>query len=58
MTSAPGDTATLYVANQFENFNLSVAYAVSVVLALAALIVIVGMTVLQHRQERRTKEES
>lgn len=52
------DTATLYVANQFENFNLSVAYAVSVVLALAALIVIVGMTILQHRQSRRTTEES
>lgn len=48
------DTATLYVANQFENFNLPVAYAVSVVLALAALVVIVGMTTLQHRQERRT----
>jgi sulfate transport system permease protein len=52
------DTATLYVANQFENFNLPDAYAVSVVLAIAALIVIVGMTTLQHRQERRTKEES
>ncbi len=52
------DTATLYVANQFENFNLGVAYAVSVVLAIAALVVIVGMTVLQHRQERSAEEES
>jgi sulfate transport system permease protein len=57
------DTATLYVANQFENFNLPVAYSVSVVLAIAALVVIVGMTTLQHRQERRgvettTPEES
>lgn len=52
------DTATLYVANQFENFNLPVAYAVSVVLAAAALVVIVGMTVLQHRQARRTVETS
>lgn len=52
------DTATLYVANQFENFNLPAAYAVSVVLAAAALVVIVGMTFLQHRQERRTKEEA
>jgi sulfate transport system permease protein len=44
------DTATLYVANQFENFNLPAAYAVSVVLATAALVVIVGMTTLQLRE--------
>jgi sulfate transport system permease protein len=52
------DTATLYVANQFENFNLPVAYAVSVVLAGAALFVIFSMTLLQRRQERSIKEES
>ncbi|MBJ7355337.1 MAG: sulfate ABC transporter permease subunit CysW [Thermoleophilaceae bacterium] len=52
------DTATLYVANQFENFNLPVAYAVSVVLATAALFVIFSMTLLQRRQERSIKEES
>jgi sulfate transport system permease protein len=52
------DTATLYVANQFENFNLTVAYSVSVVLAAAALFVIFSMTVLQRRQERRINEET
>lgn len=52
------DTATLLVANQFENFNLSAAYAVSVVLAAAALFVIFSMTLLQRRQERSIKEES
>lgn len=52
------DTATLFVANQFENFNLTVAYSVSVVLAAAALFVIFSMTLLQRRQERSTKKES
>jgi sulfate transport system permease protein len=51
------DTATLYVANQFENFNLAAAYAVSVVLAAAALLVIFGMTALQRRERREVKEE-
>jgi sulfate transport system permease protein len=52
------DTATLYVANQFENFNLATAYSVSVVLAAAALFVIFSMTLLQRRQERTIKEET
>lgn len=51
------DTATLLVANQFENFNLSAAYATSVVLASAALLVIFSLTLLQRRQERRYSKE-
>jgi sulfate transport system permease protein len=47
------ETATLHVANQFENFDLAGAYATSVVLAAAALFVIFSMTFLQRRQERR-----
>ncbi|MGH2907588.1 MAG: sulfate ABC transporter permease, partial [Solirubrobacterales bacterium] len=50
------ETATLHVANQFENFNLAGAYATSVVLAAAALFVIFSMTFLQGRQERRGKD--
>lgn len=47
------DTATLLVANKFENFDLAGAYAVSVVLAAAALLVIFSMTLLQRRQARK-----
>jgi sulfate transport system permease protein len=50
------ETATLHVANQFENFDLAGAYATSVVLAMAALFVIFSMTLLQRRQERRGED--
>jgi sulfate transport system permease protein len=50
------ETATLHVANQFENFDLAGAYATSVVLAAAALLVIFSMTFLQRRQERRGED--
>jgi len=52
------DTATLLVANRYENFDLPGAYAVSVVLAATALLVIFSLTLLQRRQERSMKEES
>jgi sulfate transport system permease protein len=51
------ETATLRVANQFENFDLAGAYATSVVLAVAALLVIFSMTLLQRRNERRYEDK-
>lgn len=47
------ETATLLVENRFTQFDVAGAYAASVVLAVAALIVILSMTLLQ----RRTKAE-
>lgn len=47
------ETATLLVENRFTQFDVAGAYAASVVLAVAALIVILSMTLLQ----RRTKSE-
>lgn len=43
------ETATLLVENRFTQFDVAGAYAASVVLAVAALIVILSMTLLQRR---------
>ena len=47
------ETATLYVEDQYEGFNLTGAYAASVVLALIAVITLVGMTLLRPKEETR-----
>lgn len=47
-------TATLFVEDRFQQFDLSGAYAASVVLALLALLVILSMNLL----DRRTSKES
>lgn len=44
------ETATLLVENRFQTFDIAGAYAASVVLALAALAVILTMTLLQRRK--------
>lgn len=51
------ETATLLVENRFTQFDVAGAYAASVVLAVAALIVIVGMTLLQNRRPEAVEEE-
>jgi sulfate transport system permease protein len=45
------ETATLRVQDQYENFNLPGAYAISLVLAAMAVIVLVTMTVIRPREE-------
>lgn len=45
------ETATLLVENRFTQFDVAGAYAASVVLAVAALIVILSMTLLQRRTQ-------
>ncbi len=45
------ETTTLRVANLFENYDLPGAYALSLVLAALAVVVLVLMTVLNRRQE-------
>lgn len=44
------ETATLLVENRFNQFDVAGAYAASVVLAVAALLVILSMTLLQRRR--------
>ena len=44
------ETATLLVENRFNQFDVAGAYAASVVLAIAALLVILSMTLLQRRR--------
>jgi sulfate/thiosulfate transport system permease protein len=41
------ETATLRVEEQYEQFDLSGAYAISIVLALTAVLVLVGMTAIR-----------
>jgi len=45
------ETATLRVQDLYENFNLPGAYAISLVLAAMAVIVLVTMTVIRPREE-------
>ena len=45
------ETLTLYVQNQYENFNVPGAYAASVLLALIAIAVLVVLTVLGRKKE-------
>jgi sulfate transport system permease protein len=47
-------TLPLYVQGQFENFNITGAYASAVVLALLALGTLVAMSLLTRRTRRRT----
>jgi sulfate transport system permease protein len=47
------DTLTLYVQNQFENFDFTGAYAASVVLALIAIATLVAMNVFRPKEETR-----
>src|SRR4051812_26776924 len=45
------ETATLRVQDLYENFNLQGAYAISLVLALMAVVVLVTMTLIRPREE-------
>jgi sulfate transport system permease protein len=45
------ETMTLFVEQRFQAFDLTGAYAASVVLALLALVVICTMTLLDRRKE-------
>jgi sulfate transport system permease protein len=47
------ETLPLYVADQFESFNVAGAYAASVVLALIAIGTVVGLRVFQPQEEVR-----
>jgi sulfate transport system permease protein len=44
------ETATLRVEDRYDNFDLSGAYSISIVLAIMAIIVLVAMTVLKPRE--------
>ena len=45
------ETATLRVQERYEAFDLAGAYAISIVLALVAVLVLVAMTVIRPREE-------
>jgi len=45
------ETATLRVQERWESFDLAGAYAISIVLALVAILVLVAMTVIRPREE-------
>jgi sulfate transport system permease protein len=45
------ETATLRVQDLYENFNLTGAYAISLVLAAIAVLVLVAMTLLKPKEE-------
>jgi sulfate transport system permease protein len=45
------ETATLRVEERYESFDLAGAYAISIVLALMAIIVLVAMTTIRPREE-------
>jgi sulfate transport system permease protein len=47
------DTLTLYVQDQFESFDLTGAYAASVLLALLAIATLVAMNVFRPKEETR-----
>ena len=44
------ETATLRIQDAYENFNLAGAYAISIVLALIAILVLVAMTAIRPRE--------
>jgi sulfate transport system permease protein len=45
------ETATLLVENQYEHFNVSGAYAAALVLAVMAVLVVLGMNLIQRRDK-------
>jgi sulfate/thiosulfate transport system permease protein len=45
------ETATLRVQERFESFDLAGAYAISIVLALLAVLVLVGMSLVKPKEE-------
>jgi sulfate transport system permease protein len=45
------ETATLRVEERYENFDLAGAYAISLVLAAIAVIVLLAMTLIKPREE-------
>jgi sulfate transport system permease protein len=45
------ETATLRVQERYESFDLAGAYAISIVLALVAVLVLLAMTVIRPREE-------
>jgi sulfate transport system permease protein len=45
------ETATLRVQERYESFDLAGAYAISIVLALMAILVLVAMTVIRPKEE-------
>jgi sulfate transport system permease protein len=45
------ETATLRVQERYESFDPAGAYAISIVLAVAAILVLVGMTLIRPREE-------
>jgi sulfate/thiosulfate transport system permease protein len=47
------ETATLYVQDQFEGFDLTGAYAASVLLALIAIATLVAMNAFRPKEETR-----
>jgi sulfate transport system permease protein len=57
--SGSGGTQTLplYVKDQFDNFNLAGAYAAALVLAVLAIAVLFGMSLLQRRSSRAEDPE-
>jgi sulfate/thiosulfate transport system permease protein len=48
------ETATLRVEERYENFDLSGAYAISLVLATIAVLVLLGMTLIKPRELKTT----
>src|SRR3954464_4492554 len=48
------ETLTLYVQDRFEGFDVTGAYAISVLLALFAMSALLGMTYLDRRRARRS----
>jgi sulfate transport system permease protein len=47
------ETATLRVQERYESFDLPGAYAISIVLALAAVLVLLAMTLIRPKEETR-----
>jgi sulfate/thiosulfate transport system permease protein len=48
--SGQTETATLFVENRFQDFDVAGAYAASVVLALLALVTLLGMTLIKPKE--------
>jgi sulfate transport system permease protein len=46
------ETATLRVQERWESFDLAGAYAISIVLATIAILVLVAMTAIRPKEER------
>jgi sulfate/thiosulfate transport system permease protein len=45
------ETATLRVEERYDSFDVEGAYAISLVLALLAVLVLIAMTVFQRKEE-------